>query len=75
MPSPEEMAQGVNVDELEAHCFAAGPKYSRKAQVKDATKDAASPGMGLSLVLGTCPYLCFTVAFKYFYALVLALVA
>ena len=48
LPSPEEMAQGVNVDELEAHCFAAGPKYSRKAQVKDAakdaTKDAASPG-------------------------------
>jgi len=46
LPSPEEMAQGVNVDELEAHCFAAGPKYSKKAQVKDAGKDASSPGAG-----------------------------
>lgn len=53
LPSPEEMAQGVNVDELEAHCFAAGPKYSRKAQVKDATKDAASPGKAPELLAAT----------------------
>jgi len=53
LPSPEEMAQGVNVDELEAHCFAAGPKYSRKAQVKDVTKDAASPGKAPELLAAT----------------------
>ena len=47
MPSPEEMAQGVNVDELEAHCFAAGPKYSKKAQVKEAGKDPSSPTTGI----------------------------
>jgi len=50
LPSPEEMAQGVNVDELEAHCFASGPKYSRKTQPKDAGKDIASPGKAPELL-------------------------
>jgi len=53
LPSPEEMAQGVNVDELEAHCFASGPKYSRKTQVKDSAKDVSSPSKAPELLAAT----------------------
>lgn len=61
LPSPEEMAQGVNVDELEAHCFASGPKYSRKTQAKEAGKDPASPGKGLEkgLFFSCCTLRCY----------------
>ena len=42
------------MDELEAHCFASGPKYSRKTQVKEAVaKDAGSPGKATELLAAT----------------------
>lgn len=47
LPSPDELAQGVNVDELEAHCFASGPKYSRKKEVEKG-KDASPLPAGKS---------------------------
>jgi len=45
LPSPEEMAQGVDVDTLEAHCFASGPKYNAKRKDADKVKEG-SPIVG-----------------------------